>query len=273
MADPLRQLDNQHRLTVLARCGHAARGVVYALIGVLAVRLAMGDGGDATGPGQALSHLRDEPFGEIALWVIAIGLIAFALWRFIDGARDIEGKGSRGKGLALRAGFIGSGAAHAALALTAIGLAMGTSSGGGGDASAQSWSATLLGQPFGRWLLGAVALGFIGHAAAQVWKAWKGSFLKHVATEQLKPGTVRAVRIVGGTGIAARGVAWALVGGFLIVAAVTYDASRAHGLGGALSELLEQPFGPWLLGAVAVGLVAFGIYNLVLGRFFVIRRG
>ncbi|MBA3847942.1 MAG: DUF1206 domain-containing protein [Planctomycetes bacterium] len=273
MPDPLRALDDTHRLTLLARAGHAARGVVYALIGVLGFKLAIGDGGEAAGPGDALTHLADEPFGAIALWVIAAGLAAFAIWRFVDGARDSEGKGSKGKGLALRAGFIGSGVAHAAMALTAAGIAMGSSSGGGGDGSAKSWSATLLEQPFGRWLLGAVALGFIGHAGAQVWKAWKGSFLKHVATDRLEPRTVRAVRMVGGAGIAARGVAWALIGIFLIVAAVTYDASRAQGLGGALGELMDKPFGPWLLGTVAAGLVAFGIYNLVLGRYFVIRRG
>ncbi|HYE07324.1 MAG TPA: DUF1206 domain-containing protein [Planctomycetota bacterium] len=270
---PLHALNDTHRLTQLARAGHAARGVVYALIGVLAFKLAIGDGGEAAGPGEALKHLADEPFGAIALWVIAVGLAAFAVWRFIDGAGDKEGKGSEGKGLVVRAGFIGSGAVHAAMALTAAGIAMGSSSGGGGDSSAQGWSADLLAQPFGRWLLGAIALGFIAHAGAQVRKAWKGSFLKHVATDRLEPGTVRAVRMVGGAGIAARGLAWALIGGFLIVAAVTYDASRAQGLGGALGELMDKPFGPWLLGIMAAGLVAFGIYNLVLGRYFVIRRG
>ncbi|MBA2479201.1 MAG: DUF1206 domain-containing protein [Planctomycetes bacterium] len=267
--------DGRHRwLERLARAGYAARGLVYVLIGILAVRAAMGAGGETTGPRGALREFAEGPFGTAVIALMAIGLAGYALWRVIQGVRDTEGKGREAKGLWLRAGMIGSGLIHAGWAVLATGLAFGSSSGGGSggeDAQAQGWTATLMMQPFGRWMVAALGIGIVVFGINQLRQAWTDRFKQHVAIDHMRERTRTAFTAVGRSGLAARGVTFLIAGGFLLTAAWRFDPAEAKGLGGSLAHLLEQPFGPIMLGVVALGVVAFGLYNAFLARFQVIR--
>lgn len=247
----------------LARLGYASRGLVYLVIGVLAVMTAAGAGGGTTDPEGALVAIQGQPLGTAMVAVLALGLFGFMVWRLVQAVHDPDGHGHGAKGLAIRGGLAISGVVSLLLAGTAASMAFGWGGGGGGD-SARDWTAWLMSQPFGRWAVAAVGLGLVGAAVVTIGKAWRCTFLRYV---RLDGDTARWAVPVCRFGLAARGVAFALVAWFLLSAAWEARSGEARGLGAALHSLLEQPFGPWLLGLVALGLVAFGIYNWILARF------
>ncbi len=249
----------------LGRFGYAARGVVYALVGWFAALAAAGEGGGITDKRGVLNWIEEAPFGKFLLIAIAVGLAGYALWRFIQAIRDTERKGSDTKGLAVRAAFFVIGLIYAALAFSAVRIAT-TAGDGGGDAR-RSWTAWLLQQPFGPWLVALAGAAVIGVGLYQFYKAYTAKF-----REKLKPGEMSGdeqkwVTRIGRFGLAARGVVFGITGGFLIVAAVESDASETRGLGGALRALAEQPYGPWLLGVTAAGLIAYGIFSMIQARY------
>ena len=246
-----------------ARGGLAARGLVYVMVGGLAVLAAIGSGGGVGGGGSALRWLLNQPLGAAPLALIGFGLVCFSAWRIVSAALDPDRHGTSPKGLGTRAVHALSGVVNGGLALTAFGLAIGAGSGGGDDAAAQDWTAWLLSQPFGSWLVGLVGLGVIGAGAFHLWKAWRGDMLKRLSVPSDKRGVALAL---GRLGYAARGVVFGVIGTLLIVAAVHSDSSEAKGLGGALDALREQPFGWILLALVAAGLAAFGAFGLAQAR-------
>ncbi|WP_349368811.1 DUF1206 domain-containing protein [Salinarimonas sp.] len=253
---------NANALEKTARVGYAARGVVYMLVGGLAVMAAVGAGGETGGSKNALASLLDEPFGKTLLAVIALGLLAFALWREVAALSDADNRGTSGKGLAIRGAHVISGVIYLGLAVYAAGLAFGWATGGGGQGGegAQGWSAWLLAKPFGRWLLGLVGLGVAGAGLAFIGRAWTGDVTKHLHYAPHQRGWVVPL---GRAGFAARGVVFLIIGGFLVVAAWQSQSSEARGLGGALRTVQEQPYGWILLALVAAGLFAFGVFGLV----------
>jgi Domain of Unknown Function (DUF1206) len=249
----------------LARLGYAARGVVYAIVGVLAARAAFGSGGRVTGQEGALGEVLEAPGGKAMLALVALGLAGYALWRFVQAALDPEGKGSDAKGIVRRILYAISGVVHVALALTAARMVMG--SGGGGGGGEDRWTARLMEAPAGRWLVALVALGLLAFGVYQLVRAAKADIGKRLDLSRMSPTarqwTVRAAR----AGLAARGVVFGIIGFFLGRAALRYDPGQARGLEGALNALREQAYGPWLLGAVAIGLVGYGIFEVVKARF------
>lgn len=248
----------------LARLGYGARGAVYCLVGGLAVLAAVGSGGQAGGSTDALTSLLTKPFGRIWLGLIAAGLMSFALWRIIEAATDADRHGSSAKGLAVRAGHAISGVINAGLALSAGRLALGKPSAGGGDQSAQDWTAWLLSQPFGQWLTGLVGLVLIGIGLGFLRKGWAGDVLRHLALPAHAHGWAVPM---GRLGFAARGVVFALIGGFLVLAAVQSSSAQVKGLGETLTFIRGQPFGWVLLALTAAGLFAFGVFSFVQARY------
>ncbi len=250
----------------LARLGFAAKGFVYILVGVLAVQAALGRGGATTDPRGALHTLAARPDGAVLLTLVAAGLAAYALWRFVEAWVDPEGKGTDAGGLITRAAYVGIGVIYVGLALAAAQIVVGDGGGTPGNAE-ESWTARLLGQPFGRWLVGLVGAGIIAFVLFQVVKAFQGTFPEQLRVGDLQGAEARWARRVGIFGLIARGTVFVLIGLFLIRAARQYDPGQVGGLDEALQELARQPRGMVLLGVVAAGLAAYGVYMLLIARY------
>ena len=258
----------------LARLGYASRGVVYATVGLLALRAAFGAGGETTGSRGAIRALREwlggEVLGQAALALVALGLAGFALWKLVQAIADPERRETGAKGLALRVGAFVSAFIYAGLTLAAVRLLRGSGdagAAGGDDSAARGWTAELMDKPFGRWLVVAVGAIILGYGLRQIYRAVTESFLADLATGAMSPAERQWTRRAGKLGYAARGVVFVLTGGFLVKAGLDAQPGEARGLEGALDALLAQPAGPWLLALVAAGLVAFGIYSLVQARY------
>lgn len=248
----------------LARFGYAAKGLVYMLVGVLAIQVAAGVGGQTTDPRGALTTLVDEPFGQVLLAIIAIGLLGYAIWRFVEAGLNPEH--DEGK---KRVGYALSGAVHLGLAFTAASLAwpaMG-GGGGGGGGSTQDWTARLMSLPWGQWLVGIVGAAVIGYGLYEIYRGYEEKFMRRLKTEEMDANQRKLAERSGKAGLIARGITFAIIGGFLIVAAVQAQPQEARGLSGALATLAAQPFGQLLLGLVALGLIAYGVYQVVMARF------
>lgn len=250
----------------LARLGYAAKGIVYLIIGGIAARAAFGSGERVQGSRGALQTILEQPFGKLLLGLMALGLAGYALWRFVQAALDPEHGGrTDGGGAAKRAGYAVSGVIHTGLALAALRMVMG--GGGGGGDRTDDWTATLMRQPMGRWLVAAVGLGIMAYGARALYRAYAAELDKRLDLSRMSAAarqwTVRSAR----AGIGARGVVFLVMGFFMLLAALRSDPGEARGLDGALQALQQQSYGPWLLGLVALGLLGYGIYQLVEARY------
>ncbi len=247
-------------ISPLARTGYAAKGLVYVIIGYLAAETAFGDGGMITGSSGALGQIRSQPFGQVLLVIVGLGLLAYALFRLLGAFVDVENEGEDGEGLAKRAGYFGSGVAYAGLGIAALtGL-----SGGGGGGSEEKWTAKVLAMPAGQWLVGALGVAIIIAGIFQWVKALKEKYKSKFTLESFAATKRRWIEGIAKVGLCARGVVFPIIGFFLIRAAMQSDPSEAKGLGEALTTLTKQPYGTWLLGLTAIGLVCYGIYCWVL---------
>ncbi|MEO8889936.1 MAG: DUF1206 domain-containing protein [Coleofasciculaceae cyanobacterium] len=249
----------------LARFGYAAKGVVYAIVGVLAVQAAVSSRGKTTDTTGALGTVAAQPFGKFLLFFLTIGLIGYVLWSFVQAIKDPEHKGDDPKGLARRLGYAGTGLAYGSLAFSAFQLMIGNSSGGGN--SRQDWTATLLAQPFGQWLVGTIGALVIGFGFYKLYTAYKAKFRKQLKLQEMSQTEQTWAIRIGRFGEAARGIVFTMIGFFVIQAARQYDPNEVRGLDGALQVLARQPYGPWLLGIVALGLVAYGIHMGVQAKY------
>jgi uncharacterized membrane protein YidH (DUF202 family) len=255
--------EGQHGLELLGRLGFAAKGLVYLIIGAIAVRAAIGSA-EATGPRGALQEVAQRPMGEALLWVAGLGLIGYAAWRFVQAARDTERKGTEPKGLIVRSGYVLSGLIHGSLAMAAVRIAGGSGERDGGE---QGMTAQLLQQPFGRSLVVLAGVVALAVGINQFRLAYGAKFRKHLRTGEMSAEEERWAVRTGRIGYAARGVTFAIVGTFLVIAGVQSDPAEAKGLADALQVLERQSLGPWLLTVVGLGLCSYGIFQLVLARY------
>ena len=249
-------MDRVYRLETFGRIGFAAHGVVYLLVGWFAIRSALGLGSPTDTKG-ALQSLVGGPFGWAMLGAMGLGLLSYALFRLVEAVLDLEDKGDDLKGMVARLGRIVSAVIHIGLAIYAGALAIGLTMSGGGT---KGWTAWLMQQPYGPWMVMAAGGIVFGVALFQAKSAWTASFMDDLAISGDKRKTAK---IFGCAGRAARAFAFTLVAVFLVSAGWNVDASQAGGLAAALKELQQQPYGPWLLGVVAVGFVLFGLSSFV----------
>lgn len=255
----------------VARFGYAAYGTVYVLVGVLAFQAALGGDGQTSGQEGALQTILLAPLGKVLLGLVALGLLGYAAWRVFQGVRDPENEGRDAKGVVKRVDHVVNGLFHAVLAASVGGVALG--SGGGGGGGPDDWTATLLRQPLGRYLTVAVGAGIVAIGLFQFYRAYDAKFMEKLKPGEMGPRERAWTRRAGRLGHAARGVVFGVIGVFLVQAALQFDPNQARGLGGALSTLAGQPFGPYLLGAVALGLVCFGLFMFVVARYRRIQTG
>jgi hypothetical protein len=249
----------------LARAGMAAKGVIFAIIGVLAIEVAIGAGGKTTNQQGALRTVADESYGAPVLIVLAVGLAGYALWRFAQAAFDKEAKGSGAKGLVARTGYAVSGVIYAALCITDVLILAG--SGGGSSGGASKPTADVLGVTGGRELVVLLGLIVIGVGLHNGWKGITQSFMKKMRRGEMGPAEQRWVARIGSFGLLARMVVFGIIGVFAVQAALTYDPNKAVGLDGALQRLAGHAYGTFLLGVVAAGLVAYGVYCFAEARY------
>lgn len=243
----------------LARAGYAAKGVVYIAIAWLSATAAFGGAG-ASGSRSAIAVMAANGGGAVVLWLIGLGLVGYVVWRLVQALVDPEDEGG-GK----RIVYLVSAMLYAGLAFWTVRAALkGYASSSDGGSS--GWTATLMSQPMGRWLVFAAGVAVGGYGLVQFWNAYRAK-----VADRLKPGlpsgTRRWVVRCARAGLVARGVVMLVIGGLLGMAGWTSQPEESAGLGEAMETLRDQPYGPWLMAAVAVGLGLYGIYQLVQARY------
>jgi uncharacterized membrane protein len=257
-------------MEVLTRLGYGVRGVIYIVMGILAVQVALGKGGALASPQGAIAAIGKQPAGMILLWVVLIGILAYSVWGLVRAIWDPLNKGSDTKGILTRIGYLASAVGYAFLAYTTYGLIMGTSQSTSG--SPAKILSSIMAMPMGRWAIALVGLIVVVVGLYQIMLGIKAGFEKQFQTYDLTPKEAKLATDVGRFGTAARGVVFALVGGLIFLAAYNSNPSQPVGMDAALATLLHQPYGIWLLGIIAVGLVAFGFYSLLGAIWFRFKR-
>jgi hypothetical protein len=248
----------------LARLGYIAKGVIYAVIGFLALREAVGAGGRSTDPSGAIHSIGTQPFGGVMLALLAVGLACYALWKVVQGVKDPDGKGSDAHGIVRRVAYVGSGALYGLLAYTAAQSILGAedTSEDAATASAMAFQPPL--GPILVWLVGTVV---VAVGLYQLYAAYEAKFRDDLRLHQMGETEERWVIYAGRSGTAARAIAIGVAGAFLLLAAYQSDPSEARGLGAALETVQHQPLGPYMLGTIAIGLLVYSAFMFAIARY------
>ncbi len=258
-------------MEALTRFGYGVRGLIYVVMGLLALQVTLGKGGALASPQGAIATIGKQPAGKILLWVVLVGLISYALWGVVRAVMDPLHKGHDPKGLLARFGFLTSAFGYAILILPTYGYITGASKTANGSGN-QNFIAKIMAMPWGRPVIGILGLIVLVGGLYQIYLGFSAGFERQFQTYALTPKEVKLVTDVGRFGTSARGVVLALVGILISLAAYRANPSQKVGMDTALATLLNQPYGIWLLGVVAVGLIAFGVYSVLYAFWFRLRR-
>lgn len=242
----------------LGRAGLAAQGVSYGLVAVLALKLAFGAGGEATSRQGAFQTLVHDPFGKAVLIGLAIGFAGYAAWRLANALLDRKRRGDDPPGLAKRAGELAKGLLYAGLTWSVIKVLVTSHASGGNQ---QQQAAGVFGWPGGRWIVLAAGVVVLGYAG---WNVYSGVTRKFEEQLEQTPDWVKPLGVVG---LCARGVVFAVVGWFLVKAALDFNPQKTVGIGGALAKLAQAPYGGVVLGLTAAGLLVFAAFCLAQARY------
>jgi len=257
-----RDANDSEWFDTLIRAGLVAYGVVHLLIGWLALQLALGDQSGSASSSGAMQQLADQPFGVVLLWLVAVGMLVLVAWRLLDaslGHREEDG----GKLWAKRGMDVLKAVLYATIGISAVRVATGSGSSGGGTDSS---TATIMDLPAGQWLVGLLGLAVIAYGINLVRQAYTEKFREKIGAGGTSGDTGTAYVYFGKAGYTAKGVAIGIVGGLFLYAAVTHEAKKSGGLDQALQTVLEQPFGPVLLGAIALGIICYGLFSFARAR-------
>ena len=246
-----------------ARVGLVAYGVVHLLIAWLAVQLALGDNEGSADSQGAVQQLNEQPFGQALVWALAVGMFLLAVWQGLEalfGYRDEEGFTQVRK----RATAAGKAVIYVVIGISAVRAATGSSSSkkGGTD----STTAKVMDWPGGQVIIGALGLAIIGIGGYLVYRAWTEKFAKHINAEGKSGDSGTAYLWFGKAGYTAKGVTFGIVGSLFLYAALTHDPKKSGGLDQALHKVLQQPFGPYLLVVMAVGIACYGFFCFARAR-------
>ncbi|MFC7896256.1 DUF1206 domain-containing protein [Streptomyces sp. NPDC057381] len=247
-----------------ARAGLTARGVIYLLVGVLALRIAFGTGNRQADRGGALAELAEKPFGAVLLWALGAGLVGMALWRLSEAVFGVTGKDGhtarKRLPAAARCVF------YAVVAYSVLAFAAGSSGSGSSDRQSRDVTAEVMEMPAGRWIVGVAGAAIAVAGVVIAVQALRRSYREKMKLGALSPRARRLVDVTGVGGGAARGLVFAAAGVFAVRAAVDHEPDRAKGLDDTLRSFADTPLGPWLLVCVAAGLVLFGVFSFALAR-------
>ena len=249
----------------LERFGFVVRGLIYVIIGVLALQLAAGAGGATASPSGAIALIGRQTQGKLLLAIVAAGLAGYSLWGFVRAILDPLGRGTDSKGLLARAGFLFSGLSYGILLIPIVLTLLNkpSPSTGGGTFGVP---ASLLNGPSGKWLIVGFGLFWIAAGAGQLYEAYVANFTRDLKTDTMSAQEIKAATWLGRIGFAARGVVFGLIGVIILQTALAAGPKQAEGFDGALAALLHAPYGEILLGAVAIGLILFGVYSAMCAK-------
>ncbi|MBF9255548.1 DUF1206 domain-containing protein [Pontibacter sp. 172403-2] len=254
-----------------ARIGLIAKGVVYCLVGILAFMAAFELGGKSTqdaGKKGVFQFILQQPFGKVLLAIVALGLFCYCIWRLIEAIKDTERKGNDAKGIAVRLRYAFSGLVYGALAFYAAKLVLGSgSSGGGGGGSRETMARELLHQPFGQWLVGIVAVGTALAGLYQIYLGLSDKYKEKVQKSGLAHDKEAMMIRAGKIGYVARGIVWIVIGYLFLKAALQANANQAGGSDSAFQWLENSSYGSYILGAVALGLICYGIFMFMRAKY------
>jgi hypothetical protein len=266
-AKDVKDIALQHAAPWIERCarfGYVAKGVVYVVVGGLAVMAALDRGGDTTGGQGAIRSIARQPFGQILLAAMAAGLVGYCLWQMLRAFEDPEHEGTSGKAIAKRISFFISGAVHASLAYFALKLLIGAATGSlDDDERPQSVTRELLSWPGGKWAVVVIGLIVAGYGIIQMGQAYKAKLSDQMSLASLGRWHRLIVITISRLGVFARGILFTIIGGFVVVAGWRTNPSNAKGIGSALRWVQNRSFGWELLMAMAMGLMADGIFMFV----------
>ncbi|MBV9383697.1 MAG: DUF1206 domain-containing protein [Streptosporangiaceae bacterium] len=254
-----RRAANSRGMRFLARAGFTARGITYGIIGWIALLIAFGKSRQQADRTGALHVLSSTPFGGVALWLLVVGFIGLALWRLSEAAYGAAGRG--GRKATKRITSLLRAVIYAVLAYGVLKYALGLGSPKSSDQQSVDLTATAMKHPGGRILVVIIGLALIGVGIHLAYQAWKKEFRHELELGRMHARTRRIVEWLGQVGGIARGVVFATVGVFLVVAAVEVKPGQAKGIDSSLRALTATPLGPWLLVIVALGLILFGVFS------------
>lgn len=251
----------------LVRAGFGARAVTYGVIGALALALAFGAGtaGATANQQGALELIARSWLGRLALVVIAAGLLAYALWKLTQAVFGYGPEGGGGPDLKDRVANASGGLAYIAFFVVAVRVLVG--SGGSSSGNPEHTAAGVLGWPGGQLIVGAAGAILFAVSIYQLYEGLAARFAHESKTGRMRARERRLFMALGRVGLSARALVFALIGYFLLRAAIDFSPQNAVGVGGALARVHQQPAGPWLLGFVAAGLLVFAAFSIVEGRF------
>jgi hypothetical protein len=256
-------------LDALARFGLVIRGIIYFVPGVFALEWSFGLHRQPMNPTSVIDLIGRQPLGRALLVLVAIGLTGYAIWGGVRAFWDPQRRGHSPAGLAQRFGYAGSAIAYLGMLLATVRL---LASGQHHVDPPRDWTLALLAQPFGGVIVAVIGLCWIfGSGIAQIVTGWSKSFERDLMLERM--GHIERGWAVGlgRVGLVSRGVVFTVIGVILVAAALRVQTQPSAGLEGALLELAHQPFGRTLLGAVALGLMAFGAYSAMCARWMRMR--
>jgi len=244
------------------RAGFVARGVVYVLIGILALEIAFGKGGAEADRQGALHQVAAQPFGLTMLWILVVGFACMTLWR---ASLAVLGEGGRKK-TGSRILSAGRAAFYASVCWGTAAYAAGSGGQSGSDAKSQDWTESALRLPGGQVLVVIAGAVLFGAGAGIAVNAIRRRFLKKLDTARMGARARDVVTVLGMGGNTARGTVFAGAGVFVAVAAIRFDPHQAKGMDATLRSFAHTPAGPWLLVLVALGLVLFGAFSFASAR-------
>ncbi|HEX8242121.1 MAG TPA: DUF1206 domain-containing protein, partial [Longimicrobium sp.] len=246
-----------------------SRGFVYVVVGLIAARAALYHRRPAASRG-AMLEVAHQPLGRVALFALALGLLGYAAWRAVQSVLDPERKGKKLKALGKRATYLFTACVYVGLAAAAVKIAL--SGWGPGDrTSAGEWAAPVMQHPLGRWAIAALGVWIAAYGAWLLYRSVAKEPEKKLDLSSLRPGLQKAFKLAGRVGIAARAAVFGVIGVWMVRAALDHRPGETKMPAGALETVREQPHGHWLLAVVAVGLAAFGFFEMVKARYRVIQ--